>query len=124
MGKVMSLVQPRHAVAYHFFNEAAIRYGIFNAIRETYSGPLSMATDMMVWNVTKEKITERMAVSPSEAWGVPGPKPQQGPEKGLQNPMSQFIDDGRLDVRGVEKKMLDAWAEKYNLQSVDWRKKD
>ena len=39
-GKVMSVVKPRHAVAYHFFNEEATRYGIYEGIRETYSGPL------------------------------------------------------------------------------------
>ncbi len=27
-----------------------------------------MATDMMVWNITRDKITERMAVSDDNAW--------------------------------------------------------
>ena len=31
--------------------------------RETYDGPLSMATDMMVWNITSDGITERMDVT-------------------------------------------------------------
>ncbi|MHC4492306.1 MAG: guanitoxin biosynthesis MBL fold metallo-hydrolase GntH, partial [Planctomycetota bacterium] len=66
-GKVMSMVKPRHAVAYHFFNEEGTRYEIFNQIRTTYSGPLSLATDNMVWNVTKERIVERMAASTDEA---------------------------------------------------------
>ena len=35
------MVKPRHAVAYHFFNEEGTRYGIYQAIRETYEGPLS-----------------------------------------------------------------------------------
>ena len=29
-----------------------------------YTDPVSMATDLMLWDVTKEKITERMAVVP------------------------------------------------------------
>ena len=37
------------AVAYHFFNEEATRYDIYGAIRESYDGLLSMATDLMVW---------------------------------------------------------------------------
>ena len=47
-GKVMSMIQPKHAIAYHFFDEEGTRYGIHDGIRETYDGPLPMATDMMV----------------------------------------------------------------------------
>ncbi len=57
----MGEVKPRHAVAYHFFNEEATRFGLYDGIRQTYDGPVSMATDMMVWNITKGKITGRMA---------------------------------------------------------------
>jgi len=71
-GKIMSEIKPRHAVGYHFFNEEATRYVIYDGIRETYDGPLSMATDRMVWNVTKKAVTERMAVAPTNSWAVPG----------------------------------------------------
>ena len=74
-GKIMSTLTPRHAVAYHFFNEEAARYAIYDAVRQTYDGPLSMADDMMVWNVTRNGIRERMAVSPDNAWDVAGPTP-------------------------------------------------
>jgi ribonuclease Z len=66
-GKVMSEVKPRHAVGYHFMNEEGTRYLVYDGIRETYDGPLSMATDRMVWNVTKDAITERMAVAPANS---------------------------------------------------------
>jgi len=33
MGKIMSAIEPRHAVAYHFFNEEGTRYDIYKAIR-------------------------------------------------------------------------------------------
>ena len=69
-GKIMSTLQPRHAVAYHFFNEEGTRYAIYGAIRQTYDGPLSMSEDMMVWNVTRDGIRERMAVSNDNAWDV------------------------------------------------------
>ena len=73
----MSEVKPRHAVAYHTMEEALT--GVRDGIRETYDGPLSMAVDMMVWNITKDKITERMAVSPDRASGVPGTTRQTPP---------------------------------------------
>ncbi len=94
-GKIMSTVQPRHAAAFHFFNEEATRYAIYDGIRETYSGPVSMATDMMVWNITKDSVTERMAVSPDNAWSVPGTARQPPPDKGRPNPISKEIDSGR-----------------------------
>jgi ribonuclease Z len=122
-GKIMSTVKPRHAVAYHFFNEEATRYSLYDNIRETYDGPLSMATDMMVWNITKDQITERMAVSTDDAWAVPGEAVQPPPEKGRPNPYSKWILDGRWDVSDAQKKMLDDFADKYNLWDQDWRKK-
>ena len=30
-------------------------------VRETYDGPLTLATDMMVWNVTDEQVVVREA---------------------------------------------------------------
>ena len=123
-GKVMSEVKPRHAVAYHFLNEEATRYALYDNIRETYDGPLSMAADMMVWNITKDKVTERMAVSTEEAWPVPGPTRQAPPVKGQPPVFSKFILQGRWDegAQPAQKKMLDEFSEKYNLQDQDWRK--
>ena len=123
-GKVMSEVKPRLAVAYHFLNEEATRYSLYDNIRETYDGPLSMAADMMVWNITKDKVTERMAVSTEEAWAVLGPARQPPPEKGQPPVFSQFILDGRWDegAQPAQKRMLDEFAEKYGLQDQDWRK--
>lgn len=121
-GKIMSTIQPRHAVAFHFFNDEGTRYAIYQGIRATYSGPLSLATDMMVWNVTKEKITERMAVSVDEAWSVPGTALQGPPEKGRPNPITEYIDQGRW-VPGFKAQdaMLDEHMKKYKLEEQDWR---
>jgi ribonuclease Z len=123
-GKVMSTIKPGHAVAYHFLNEEATRYSLYDNIRETYAGPLSMATDMMVWNITKDGIKERMAVSTEEAWGVPGTARQKGPEPDQPPVYSKFILDGRWDegAQPAQKRMLDEFAEKYGLQDQDWRK--
>ena len=110
-------------VGYHFFNEEATRYGLYEGVRETYDGPLSMATDMMVWNITKDEITERMAVAPDNSWAVPGTAKHPPPEKGRPSPMSDFIKSGEWGPAfNAQNKVLDKHAEKYNLQEMDWRK--
>ncbi len=120
-GKIMSEIKPRHAVAYHSFEEAL--EDVRSGIRETYDGPLSMAVDMMAWNITKDKVVERMAVSPDRAAGVPGPARQPPPEKGRPSPMSDFIKKGEWGPAfNAQNKMLDGHSKKYDLEEQDWRK--
>ena len=121
-GKIMSTIKPRHAVAFHFFNDEGTRYGMYDGIRSTYDGPLSMALDMMVWNITKDSITERMAVSTDDAWSVPGTARQPPPERGRPNPSTPFIENGRW-VPGfrAQDPMLDRHMKKYGLEDQDWR---
>ena len=115
-GKIMSTIKPRHAVAFHFFNEEATRYAVYEGVREVYDGPLSMATDMMVWNITKDKITERMAVSPDNAWSVPGPKPPPVGKPGQVPPqLSKEMMSGGWDVSDVEGRMVKSFMKKYNI---------
>ncbi len=61
-GYIMSVTRPRLAVAYHFHNDFDHVHRVRDKIREYYDGPLDMATDFMVWNVTKDSIRTRMAV--------------------------------------------------------------
>ena len=58
-GKVMSAVKPRHAIAYHIWTWHDMYDETLEAVRTTYDGPLTMATDMMVWNVTDEQVVVR-----------------------------------------------------------------
>ncbi len=70
-GKVMSEVKPRLAVAYHFFKDPDTTAQVFQRIRKTYDGPLSLAEDLMVWNVTKDEIRERVTVADERTWSPP-----------------------------------------------------
>jgi ribonuclease Z len=49
-GKLMSTVKPRMAVAYHYWNHRDIEFSIYDGVRETYDGPLTMANDL--WQMT------------------------------------------------------------------------
>jgi ribonuclease Z len=117
-GKVMSMLKPRHAVAYHFFNEEGTRFEIYEQIRTTYDGPLSLAEDMMVWNITKGDIKERMAISTDEAWSVPGTAEQPPPEEGIPDPMTEFTYSGMLGKEVIEAQgdlMREFWK-KYDVE--------
>jgi ribonuclease Z len=121
-GKIMSTVKPVHAVAYHFMNEEATRYNLYEAIRETYSGPLSMATDNMVWNIRSEGVKERMAVITEDAWSVPGPTQQAGPETGRRAVFSDFTNAGYwLPAYDAQNEAMDRHMKKYGLENEDWR---
>ena len=116
-GKIMSAVTPGHAVAYHFFKEEGTRYGVYEGIREVYDGPLSLATDMMVWNVTRDGVTERMAVATEEAWSVPGPrKPPAGKPGQVPPQITDWINAGKWDVSDVEAGMVGDFMKKYDLK--------
>lgn len=94
-GKIMSTLRPRHAVAYHFFNEEKTRYTIYEAVRQTYTGPLSMATDLMIWNITRTKVLERMVVGSDNAWDVVGPTAPPVPDKKFPPQETEFTLNGR-----------------------------
>jgi len=80
-GKVMSEVKPRLAIAYHFFKDFDTTPQVYSRIRKTYDGPLSLAEDFMVWNVTKDDIRVRMAATEEHTWAPPTTRPAQAPTK-------------------------------------------
>jgi ribonuclease Z len=67
----MAAIKPRMAVAYHFFKDFDTTEQVNNRIRTTYDGPLSLAEDFMVWNITKDDIKVRMAVVEEATWAPP-----------------------------------------------------
>jgi len=118
-GKVMSTIKPRHAVGYHFFNEQATHDDILRGVLQTYTGPLSLAVDNMVWNITKDKIRERMIVSPDQAWAVNGPnRPPKPPARGtVPDPISDFIKAGRWQpAEKAQAPMVNKFKKENNLK--------
>jgi ribonuclease Z len=96
-GKVMSEIQPRMAVAYHFFNDYDTSSGVYERIRSTYDGPLSLADDFMVWNVTKDDIRVRMAVTEERTWSPPLAAPAQPPNPDDKTAMAEQLGVETLD---------------------------
>jgi ribonuclease Z len=119
-GKVMSSIKPRHAIGYHFFNDENTRYGVYEGVRQTYDGPLSLAVDNMVWNITKDNINIRMTISPDAAWSVAGPtKPPKPPAAGtVPDPISDFIKAGRWNPQAEDAQgpMIKEFKKEYNMK--------
>ncbi len=100
-GKVFSIVKPRMAIAYHFFNDWDTVNDIYSRIRTTYDGPLSLAVDYMVWNVTKEDIRVRKMGLMEDVWPPQPATKVQPPDPSIRILKSAFIDGGKLDVTDV-----------------------
>jgi ribonuclease Z len=135
-GKVMSMLKPKHAVAYHFFKDFDTTAEVNDRIRTTYDGPLSLAEDFMVWNITKDDIRVRMAVVEERTWAPPlvtkpelpqkGDSEKYSKEMGVPNDAmgySDFIKEGRWGevdevLRGVYKEASEALDRKFEYPTT------
>ena len=93
-GKVMSAVKPRMAIAFHTVLLPDIRQSMLEGIRKTYDGPLTIADDLMVWNVTKNAVTMREAVIPDRVTPPPTTEAFNRAPRSGHAKMSRYIMDG------------------------------
>lgn len=115
-GKVMSIIKPRMAVAYHFFKDYDTTASINDRIRSTYDGPLSLSIDYMVWNITKDEIRVRMAIVDEDVWPPPATEKPQAPDATKRIPYSDEISGGRLDMKKVLQPTYDEINKQYGIQ--------
>jgi ribonuclease Z len=102
-GKVMSTIKPRLAVGYHVFNDFDTKPQIMKEIRQTYDGPVELAIDYMVFNVTKDEIRTRMAVVDEAVWPQPSIYPPLAADPKDRVGFSDYIFEGRVVFKDVIK---------------------
>ena len=112
------MVKPRLAVGYHFFNDFDIEPEVRDRVRRTYDGPLSLAVDYMVWNVTKDDIRVRMSVIDEEVWPSPPLKKKRPPNVQTSVPMSDFTKSGAETFPEV---VGPIWAEINKMYGTDYK---
>ena len=95
-GKIFSMLRPRMAIAYHTFNDFNTAPDIIAGIRESYDGPLTLADDLLVWNIDKDKIRVRRVIGTDEPWPATPPRPAGPPDKGERTEMSDWLEAGRV----------------------------
>jgi len=106
-GKVMSEIKPRMAVGYHVFNDFDTQPQILEEIRQTYDGPVEVAIDYMVFNVTKKDIKVRMAAIDEDIWPLPSITKKLAADPSQRVGFSKEIMEGRVVFKDVIKKYYD-----------------
>jgi ribonuclease Z len=69
---------------------------VYEQIRETYEGPLAMATDLVVFNITNDKLKVREAIVNPATWPAPPASQPEPPDHTLLTPRTQFINSGMM----------------------------
>jgi ribonuclease Z len=106
-GKVMSLVEPRLAVGYHFQNDFDTEPVVREGVREVYEGPIALAQDYMVINVTKDDIRVRMSAIDEDIYPPPALKSKNAPDVSKMIPMSDWNRSGHLPFPEVVQPIYD-----------------
>jgi len=84
------------------FIDFAAHPGPLGACRETYDGPVTVAVDYMVFNVTKDDIRVRMALHDEDIWPQPSITEKLPADPNDKVGFTDYISDGRVvyeDVR-------------------------
>jgi hypothetical protein len=69
----------------------------------------------MMWNITRDTVTERMVVSSDEAWDVEGPGEKLAPDRTRKSEYTEFILKGSLDMTEVNKNWADEFMKEHGL---------
>jgi len=116
-GKIMSLTKPRHAVCYHFQNDFDTQPAVLSEIRKTYDGPLDLAIDFMVWNVTKDAIRTRMAVPNHESFPAPVQRKKYPPDSMKAYQWTEFSLSGvEPESAAVTNALIESINKKYGTK--------
>ena len=107
-GKVMSMTNPRQAVAYHFSNDPDTLPLVMDGVRQTFSGPVDYAVDFMTWNVTKDEIRTRLGVVDPNRYSVPPLEEKQMAEAGERYETPVWV------MQGLEPELLPVIQQIYD----------
>src|SRR5262249_8187066 len=105
-GQLFATLKPRMAVCFHFVDDglgAAQR--LYESVRNVYQGPLSVAHDLMVWNVTPYAVRGRKAVGGEFAFSLPRGK--EPPDRSKLVKPSKWLEDGRVDPSEAYRHVLE-----------------
>ena len=115
-GKIMAMTEPRMAVGYHFYNDFDTQPIVLEQVRSTYDGPMTLATDYMVFNVTRDDVHVRMAAVDQDIWPLPATR-EKVVDQSLAQTYGEFTKSGELMMRDVLEPIWDEINEKYGTNA-------
>ncbi len=74
LGRVFDIARPVLGVGTHYFHDDDLIDPFFEGVATTYDGPVALAQDLMVFNVTPEQIVLRMAKAEQLWWASQDPE--------------------------------------------------
>jgi ribonuclease Z len=89
LGRLFNISKPGLGVGYHYFVNDDTVDPFFDGITSTYDGPLALAQDLMVINITPDQIVTRMGETDLLSWTPPAPS-TDGPPPDLE-PLSPAV---------------------------------
>lgn len=95
-GKIFNMLAPRHAIAFHTFDDFNIAPSTIAAIRESYDGVLTLARDMLVWNISEDGVLVREVVGSENPLPAEPPTPAGPPDPSERISLSDWLDAGRV----------------------------
>jgi ribonuclease Z len=101
-GKVFSILNPRMAVTFHFVSTFTTRKEVRDEVRTTYDGPLTVGKDLLVWNVTPDKVTVREALVPDVVWPSKSKLESAKYDPSEAIFPSDWLNEGRLDLSDID----------------------
>jgi len=104
-GVVFELTQPKMAVMYHVWVTEETVPLLFDDLRIPYLGPVTLAQDFTVFNLTPDSIVVRQAIVDDAPWPIV-PEESADAEKEESPILPQWLEDAAIDVEEAIKEIL------------------
>jgi len=105
-GVVFELAQPKMAVMYHVWVTEETIPLLFDDLRIPYLGPVTLAQDLTVFNLTPDSIVVRQALVDDAPWPIV-PEESADAEKEEAPILPQWLEDQAIDVEEAIKEILE-----------------
>jgi ribonuclease Z len=107
VGGVFTLTKPRLPVIYHLRANQEELVPVLEDLRVNWGGPVVIARDMMVFNISKTQITQRMAITPDLPVPVVPQRMKSSQDGAIQKAqeaqeMSSWLRDAAIRIEGVD----------------------
>lgn len=117
-GYLFSRLEPRMAVCFHYVDDGlAAGQRLYEAVRNVYSGPLAIAQDMTVWNITPEAIDVRRVVGGGYSFSLP--RSDEPPDQSKLIEPSDWLNEGRIDSSEVYRRVLEDLDPEYRRRILE-----